>query len=102
MEASGQLHAPAALTPERAPDTYSLGGWVGPRTGLDDVEKKKILPLTGLELRSLVRPTHSPGLSNVAPVIYFSGALIYSAGFNVNQNVKKKIFLNNIMFQIFS
>jgi hypothetical protein len=30
------------------------------------------------------------GLSNAAPVIYFLRALIYSAGFNVNQNVKKK------------
>jgi hypothetical protein len=36
------------------------------------------------------------GLSNaapagaMAPVIYFPGALIYSAGFNVNQNVEKK------------
>jgi hypothetical protein len=36
-----------------------------------------------------------PGLSNAAPVIYFPGALIYSAGFKVNQNLKKKIFLNN-------
>jgi hypothetical protein len=49
-----------------------------------------------------------PGLSNVAPasamalVIYFPGALIYSAGFNINQNFKKKIFLNNSMFQFFS
>jgi hypothetical protein len=42
------------------------------------------------------------GLSNAAPVIYFPGALIYSVGFNVNQNVKKKIFLNNSMFQFFS
>jgi hypothetical protein len=36
------------------------------------------------------------GLSNAAPAgvmapeIYFPGALIYSAGFNVNQNLKKK------------
>jgi hypothetical protein len=30
------------------------------------------------------------GLSNAAPVIYFPGALIYSPGFNVNQNFKKK------------
>jgi hypothetical protein len=30
------------------------------------------------------------GLSNAAPVIYFPGALIYSASFNVNQNFKKK------------
>jgi hypothetical protein len=35
---------------------------------------------------------YSAGLSNVAPVIYFPGALIYSAGFNVNQNFKKKYF----------
>jgi hypothetical protein len=41
------------------------------------------------------------GLSNAAPVIYFPGALIYSAGFNVNQNFKKKIFVNNICFNFF-
>jgi hypothetical protein len=28
-----------------------MGGRVGPRTGLDDVEKRKISPLPGLELR---------------------------------------------------
>jgi hypothetical protein len=42
-----------------------------------------------------------PGLSNAAPVIFFPGALIYSAGFNVNQNFTKKIFMNNSMFQFF-
>jgi hypothetical protein len=30
------------------------------------------------------------GLSNAAPVIYFPGALIYSAGFNINQNFREK------------
>jgi hypothetical protein len=45
---------------------------------------------------------YTPGLSNAAPVIYFPGALFYSAGFNVNQNFKEKIFLNNSMFQFFS
>jgi hypothetical protein len=39
------------------------------------------------------RRQHStPGLSNAAPIIYFPGALLYSAGFNVNQNLKKKYF----------
>jgi hypothetical protein len=42
------------------------------------------------------------GLSNAAPVLYFPGALFYSAGFNVNQNFKEKLFLNNSMFQFFS
>jgi hypothetical protein len=29
---------------EIATDTYWIGGWVGPRTGLVAVEKKKIMP----------------------------------------------------------
>jgi hypothetical protein len=43
MEVSGQLHAPAALPKERAPFAHCIGGWVGPRAGLDAVEKKKYL-----------------------------------------------------------
>jgi hypothetical protein len=35
---------------ERAAGTHWIGGWVGLRTGLDDVEKRKISPLPGLEL----------------------------------------------------
>jgi hypothetical protein len=42
MEVSGQLHAPAALPPERDPGTHWIGGWVGPRAVLDAVVKKKI------------------------------------------------------------
>jgi len=38
MEVSGQLHAPATSHPgERYPGTHWLGGWVGPRTGLEAV-----------------------------------------------------------------
>jgi hypothetical protein len=43
MEVSGQLHAPGRFTPrERAPGIHWIGGWVGPRTGLDMVSKWKI------------------------------------------------------------
>jgi hypothetical protein len=39
---SDQLHAPAALPfGARAPGTHWIGGWVGPRAGLDTVENKK-------------------------------------------------------------
>jgi hypothetical protein len=52
---SGQLHAAAALFPGIEPqsplDTL--------RTGLDDVEKRKILPLPGLKLRLIGRPACS-------------------------------------------
>jgi hypothetical protein len=44
MEVSDQLHPLAAFIPrERAPSTHWIGGWVGPRVGLDAVEKRKIL-----------------------------------------------------------
>jgi hypothetical protein len=36
---------------EIAPGTHWPGGWVGPRTGLDTVEKRKTLPLPEIELR---------------------------------------------------
>jgi hypothetical protein len=42
---------PGRFTPrERTRGTHWLGGWVDPRAGLDDVTKRKILSLPGLEL----------------------------------------------------
>jgi hypothetical protein len=47
---------PDRFTPgERAPGTYWIGGWVGPRAGLDDVKKRKFLTLPRLELRPFSR-----------------------------------------------
>jgi hypothetical protein len=34
-----------STTGERAPGTHWIGGWVGPRAGLDAVEKRKFLIL---------------------------------------------------------
>jgi hypothetical protein len=43
MELSGQPHVPAALLPrERAPAAHRIGGWVGPRAGLDAVVRGEI------------------------------------------------------------
>jgi hypothetical protein len=48
---------PNRFTPgERALGTHWIDGWVGPRAGLDDVEKRKFLALPGLELQPLGRP----------------------------------------------
>jgi hypothetical protein len=58
----GELSAsrPGRFTPgERASCTHWIGGWVGPGTGLDDVERRKFMPLPGLELRPLGCPTRS-------------------------------------------
>jgi hypothetical protein len=44
---------------ERHPSTHWIGGWVDPRAGLEDVEKRKFLTLPGLELKPLGRPALS-------------------------------------------
>jgi hypothetical protein len=52
---------PRAFNPgERAPGTHWIGGWVGPRAGLDDVEKTKFFTLPGL--RPLCRPSRNESL----------------------------------------
>jgi hypothetical protein len=47
---------------ERAPGTYWIGGWVDSRAGLGDVEKRKFLTLSGLELQPLGHPACSQSL----------------------------------------
>jgi hypothetical protein len=48
---------PGPFTPiGRAPGTNWLGDWVGHRTGQDKVKTRKIMPLPGLELRTLGCP----------------------------------------------
>jgi hypothetical protein len=54
---------PGRFTPgERDPCTHWIGGRVGTRAVLDDVEKRKFLTLPGLELRPLGRPARSQSL----------------------------------------
>jgi hypothetical protein len=50
LEVSCHFHVPAALPPGKLP-LVELG-----RTDLDDMEKGKLFPLPGLELRFLDRP----------------------------------------------
>jgi hypothetical protein len=46
---------------------------VGPRTGLDDVEKRKFWPLPGLKFRPLGRPARSQSLYR----LHYIGSLTY-------------------------
>jgi hypothetical protein len=51
---------PCRFSPgERTPGTHWIGGWVDPRAGMEDVEKRNILTLSGLELRPIGRPACS-------------------------------------------
>jgi hypothetical protein len=52
---------PDCLTPgERASGIHWIGGWVDPRAGLGDVEKRKLFTLPGLEFQPLCRPARKP------------------------------------------
>jgi hypothetical protein len=54
---------PDRFTPgERTLGTHWIGGWVGLRVGVDEVEKRKFLTLPGLEFRTLGRPARSQSL----------------------------------------
>jgi hypothetical protein len=62
---------PCRFTPgERTLFTHCIRGLVGPRGGLNDVEKKKFLTLPGIELRPLGRPALSLSLYRLR-VLYF-------------------------------
>jgi hypothetical protein len=60
VEGEWSTSRPGRFTPgERAPGTHWIGGWVGLRAGLNDLEKRKFLTPPGLELRPLGRPARS-------------------------------------------
>jgi hypothetical protein len=48
-----------------APGSHWVGGWVGPRAGLDGMEKKKFWSLPGLKLQPLSCPACSQLLYRV-------------------------------------
>jgi hypothetical protein len=58
MRVGGELHASAALPPGKRLGIHCIGGWVGPRPGLDGCEKSR--PPTGI--RSPDRPACSEPL----------------------------------------
>ena len=73
MGVGGQRHAPAALPPGKRPGTHCIGGWVGPRAGLDGCGKPHLqrdsIPGLSRPLR-VAKPTElSWPLSNTSVVI---------------------------------
>jgi hypothetical protein len=71
---NGQIDPSAALPPgERTPGAHWIGSWVGPRAGLDDVEKIKLLTLPELELRPLSGPARSQSLYRLSYPVSITG-----------------------------
>jgi hypothetical protein len=70
MEVSGQLHASAALPPGKATGTHWIGGWVGPRAGLDAV--------VGLNKSYKHRKEHSTVADHIISVTLHSHKLFYA------------------------
>jgi hypothetical protein len=59
---SDQLHDPAALPLGKEPPALIGQEAAWARAGLDDVQRRKTLTLSGLELRPLCRPARSQSL----------------------------------------
>jgi hypothetical protein len=63
---------PGRFTPrERASVNHWIGGWVGPKAYLDDMEKGKFLILSGIEFRPLGRPAHGQSLYRLFRCVNF-------------------------------
>jgi hypothetical protein len=70
---------------EKTPGTHWIGGWVDPRAGLNDMEKRKFLTLLELKLNpSAIQPIASrytdcfdPALHCVSQETFFSQFLVY-------------------------
>ena len=75
----GQRHAPAALYPRERPGTHCIGGWVGPRAGLDKCGKSR--PPTGI--RSSDRPAPQPVAIPTEPTLLRSAYDKYRENYTV-------------------
>jgi hypothetical protein len=63
VEEEWSVLRPCLFTPrERATCTHWIGGWVDPRGSVDDMEKRKLMTISGLELRPLSRRARSQSL----------------------------------------
>jgi hypothetical protein len=83
---------PRPLYPlERAPGTHWMGSWIYPRAGLDNVEKRQFLTLSGLELRPLGRPARSQSLYRLR---YSGCTLVESVSYVPEWHVKQIIYLS--------
>jgi hypothetical protein len=89
---SGHLHAPASLPPgKELPVTHWIGGWVGTRTGLYEVEKK--FALTGTRIRSPRPSSQWPVAIQTARHYPGSSQKQYSAGNRMAATVFGEIFV---------
>jgi hypothetical protein len=70
---------PCLFNPGKALPTRWTGDWVDPRTSLGDVEKKRFLTLSGLEIRSLYHLARSQTLY----LLSYSGSDIYITCFSI-------------------
>jgi hypothetical protein len=60
MEVIGQFNVPARFPPgEIAPSTHWVGDWVGPRSGLDAVQNRKIVASAGNQAPGHLAPNSS-------------------------------------------
>jgi hypothetical protein len=85
----------------RSPGTHWIGSWVGPKAGLDAVEKRKFLTLPELQLRPLSRPSRSQSLYRLRYRGYFCSSITADEGFTLLNLFFHLCLILNIYFPIF-
>jgi hypothetical protein len=78
---------------ETALGYHRKGGWVDPRAGLNDVEKRKFLTLPGMELRPLVRPACSQSLHRlpITIIMIIIHSVVYSTTPSTSQTTQRQL-----------
>jgi hypothetical protein len=82
---------------EKIPGTHWIGGWVDPRTGLDNVEKRKFLTLLEQELNpSAIQPIASHYTNYFGPALHsVSQETFFHSSWCINKSSKMVLLYFN-------
>jgi hypothetical protein len=94
---------PRPLYPRgKSPNIHWIGGWIDPRAGLDNVEKRKFLTLSGLKLRLLSHPARSQSLYRLCYLSSNTIKNIFSTCNTIKLHVENIPFIRYIILCSFS
>jgi hypothetical protein len=87
---------------ERAPGTHWIGGWVGPRAGLDNVVKRKFVQPEASRYTDYATPAHDERVVTVFNTIYLLATIkAKNETVIITVVIKTEILQNNLVSDFF-